>query len=269
MSSNVKVFNELYKLKAPPLELTCGSASENRDSHYRKQDESEELASSPPTDEAGLQVKYDEDLEEIIRVQIGFKTLQILGQVLRNFTGSLPGDLKLRITNECYALGMRILSFIFSYTEQDIDSIRQYIGGLVSERTGISDKVELATRTDLAIIWLSLMAAFGCIKRVSYAVGHTDLSKTYSRVLTLNNNLATEMIDATIKLDHFVRVPEAELRSIQAKVKDNAFAAHVMRDLVADYLYLYNYEAKTMQALGSMWNIKVSTPKMLTGSGKR
>jgi hypothetical protein len=42
-----------------------------------------------------------------------------------------------------------------------------------------------------------------------------------------------------------------------------------MRDLVADYLYLYSHGAKTTQMLDSMWNIKVNTPKMIAGASKR
>lgn len=163
-----------------------------------KHDEHEETNGDSRHVDQETDLEYTDDLEGIIRIQIGFKTLQILGQVIRNFTGSLPGDLKLRITNECYGLGMRILNFIYKFAETDLDGLRQYIGSLVAERTGVSDKVELATRTDLAIIWLNCMGAFGCIKRVSYAVGHSDLSKTYGRVLSGNRSLAAEMIDATI-----------------------------------------------------------------------
>jgi hypothetical protein len=269
MSGHVAVFNELYKLNAPPLELSCGPASENRDSHNQKQDDHEEMSEHSTPVDADTEVKYADDLDDIVRIQIAFRTLQILGQMLRNFTGSLPGDLKLQITEECYSLGMRTLSFIFDFSANRLDDLRQYIGSLVAERTGISDKVELATRTDLAIIWLCCIAAFGCIKRVSYAVGHADLGKTYVRVLGGNPTLSTEMIDATIKLDHFSRVPETELRRLAASVKDNAFSKHVMRDMVADYLYLYDHDARTMQMLGTMWNIKVNSPKMLISTSKK
>jgi hypothetical protein len=269
MSEDVRMFNQMYKLTPPPLELDIESASENRDNHNIKQDAQDELDDHIETPSYDNQVKYTDDLDGIVRIQIAFRTLQILGQMLRNFTGSLPKELKLEITNECYSLGMRILSFVFYFSGIQLDELRQYVGSLVAERTGICDMAELATRTDLAIIWMSCVAAFGCIKRVSYAVGHSDLSKTYGRVLAANKTLATEMIDATIKLDHFDRMPEAELRGIAAKVKENSFAAHVMRDLVADYLYLYEHDAKVMQTLGSMWRIKVNTPRMLASSLKK
>jgi hypothetical protein len=51
---------------------------------------------SKPIDLTGLSF-------QAVRIQIGFKTLQILGQVLRNFTGSLDGDLKLQITHRSVA----------------------------------------------------------------------------------------------------------------------------------------------------------------------
>ena len=164
---------------------------------------------------------------------------------------------------------MRTLTFIIQQSQNHLEDVRLYIGGLIAERTGIADSVELATRTDLTILWLNCMGAFGCVKRISYAVGHADLSKTYTRLLADRPSLSTRMIDATIKLDHFVRVPETELRGIAADIKDNKFAAHVMRDLVADFIYLYNNDFKTMQMLGSMWNIDVSAPRMLASVSKK
>jgi predicted MPP superfamily phosphohydrolase len=267
MQQDVEFINKLSTTKPPPLELECGEADNHRDDHNRKQDTAEEQSSFVTTDD--VDVTYDEKLQEIVKITIAFKTLQILGQVLRNFTGSLEGPLKLDITKECYALGMRTLTAILSIAGSDIDAMRQYLGSLIAERSGITDKQELASKTNDAIVWLGTAAAFGSVKRISYAVGHSDLTNTYGRVLEQNGELSTQVIDAAIKLDHFERVPDKELNKLEGRVQKNNFAHTVVRDLVADYLYLYSVDFPTMQKLGAKWNISVSAPKFLTNRSKK
>jgi hypothetical protein len=107
------------------------------------------------------------------------------------------------------------------------------------------------------------------IKRVSYAVGHSDLTRTYRKVLDENKGLSVRVIDTAIRLDHFATLPEKELAELSARVKKNNFTYTVIRDLVADYLYFYERDFSTMQALGAQWNIKVSVPKFIATRSKR
>ncbi|HWE84677.1 MAG TPA: metallophosphoesterase [Terracidiphilus sp.] len=267
MESAVEFINQMTKTTPPPLVLECGNQSENRDEQNRRQDEAEEQELQVPVGETD--VKYSEALHPLAKITLSFKTLQILGQVIRNFTGSLEGPLKLEITRECYSLGMRTLSAILSMASSDIDGMRQYLGSLIAERTGITDQQKLATRTDEAIVWIGAAIGFGAVKRVSYAVGHGDLTTTYQRLIQSDRSLSTQMIDVVIKLDHFERVPEKELEEIRARVQKNHFAYTVMRDIVADHLYLYSHDSPTMQKLGANWEIKVSASKFLINRSKK
>ena len=267
MEEDVKFINLLSTTTPTPLELEVGRASDRRDEHNRRQDTAEEAV--PPAASVELDVRYDDGLQDVVKLTIAFKTLQILGQVYRNFTGSLEGGLKLEITRECYALGMRALAAILTIVVSDIDGMRQYLGSLIALRSGITDKQELANKADDVIVWLGRASAVGTIKRISYAVGHSNLTNTYAKVLGQSHELSTQMIDAAIKLDHFERVPDRELDKIQDRVRGNNFAYTVVRDLVVDYLYLYSVEFPTMQRLGSKWNIAVSKAKFLTNRSKK
>jgi UDP-2,3-diacylglucosamine pyrophosphatase LpxH len=267
LSGDVTFLNKLMKELPPPLQLEYSDTAERRDAHNRKVDVANEQE-----DSAIASAEHDstnEQLKVFRTFAVALKTLQLLGQILRNFTGSLPGPLKLDITSECYALGMRTLSAVLKIPSEDIEGMRQYLGSLIAERTEITDKQELATKTDRAIVWLGQAAAFGAVKRISYAVGHGDLSNTYGRLLTRTPNTATRVIDATIKLDHFDRIPETELKKLSTDLEKNYFTYSVVRDLVADYLYLYSVDFQTMQKLGSMYKITVSKPKYLVNRAKK
>ena len=192
-----------------------------------------------------------------------------MGQILRNFTASLDGPLKLDITRECYSLTLRTISALLSYCEKDIPGLRQYIGSLISERTGITDPEKLALKTEDVIVWMSSASSAAMIKRVSYAVGHIDLTKTYRRVLEKDQRLSVKLIDTAIRLDHFATTPLEQLSELSKMVRKNNFTYTVIRDLVADYLYFFEHEFSTMQALGAQWDIKVSAPKYIASRAKK
>jgi hypothetical protein len=268
MEEDVTFINNLYTQAPSPLHLESADVRSNREAYSRKQDE----AADQQHDLAGRSddesYEYDRQLEDVIKINIAFKTLRILGQIIRNFPGSLDGPLKLEITAECYALGMRTLTALLLIAERNIDNLRQYIGAMIAERTGLSDH-QLADKTDKAIIWLTIAAAFGIVKRVSYAVGHQELIPTYEKVLVSNDTLATRVIDVVIKLDHDKEIPDRPLTELRKRVLKNQFTFTVLRDLVADFLYLYQLPHHVRQQLGSIWSIQVAAPKFLDNRSKK
>lgn len=267
LEKDVDFLNKLAKEMPPPLELVCGNPSEHRDEYNRKQDEAR--AQIPELTLEEHEISYDDTAQDLIKVTIAFKTLEILGQVLRNFTGSLPGPLKLEITRECYSLGLRTLNALLQIASSDIGSMRQYFGSLIAERSGITDPKELATRADDYIVWIGHALSTVTVKRVSYAVGHENLTNTYQRIVEDSNELSVQIIDTAIKLDHFERIPEKELTALSFKVRKNPCAYSVLRELVAEFLYFYNIGFPTMQRLGSQWKIAVQKPKYLANRSKK
>lgn len=267
LEKDIDFLNKLAKKLPPPLILECGDPSARRDEYNRRLDEAK--AQSPEVIMEDSEIRYDETAQDSIKITIAFKTLEILGQVLRNFTGSLPGVLKLDITRECYALGLRTLNAILLIVASDIDTMRQYFGSLIAERSGITDPKKLASRTDDYIVWLGQALSTVTVKRVSYAVGHENLTNTYQRIIEESNELSFQVIDAAIKLDHFERIPEKELAMLSSRVRKNPSTYSVLRELVAEFLYFYNLDFPTMQRLGSQWQIDVKKPKYLINRSKK
>lgn len=267
MEADVEFMNELSSGTPEPLELEVGDASARRDEFNKIRDEAKEQ--DGPLDIEDEDLTYGDELQELTKIMIAVKTLQILGQILRNFTASLEGPLKLKITKECYFLGLRTITAILSFCQRDIPGLRQYIGSLITERTRITDKKKLALRTEEVIVWMGTACATGMVRRVSYAAGHVDLTRTYRRVLDTDKRLSVQIIDAAIRLEHFENVPEKELSELSRRSRKNNFAFTVIRELVAEYLYFYERDFPTMQSLGAQWNISVTAPKFLTNRSKK
>jgi hypothetical protein len=144
--------------------------------------------------------------------------------------------------------------------------MRSYFAELIRVREGIESTHELERSADDAVIWMSRGCAYGITKRISSSVGLEDLELTFAAVRDLLGSdwPSVSLTDLSIKLDHFKRTPENDLNALQKTLKDNAFASGILRQLVADYLYLHCSDTRTLQRLASRFNIKIG-PEYLTG----
>jgi len=100
-------------------------------------------------------------------------------------------------------------------------------------------------------------------------LGHQKLTETYAQVLReAGNNSATRLIDLSIKLDNG-GVPETEIQELGKRFRKNNFGFSVLRDMVANYLYLFPVEQSTKQRLGQLVDINTSGPGMMIGRDKK
>ncbi|HEY1462189.1 MAG TPA: hypothetical protein VGF44_02080, partial [Terriglobales bacterium] len=107
--------------------------------------------------------------------------------------------------------------------------------------------------------------------KISYNVGHQHLSETYDKIAEQNsNNTAINMVDLAIKLEHTSSLPEFEISRLRDQVIGNRFGTSVLRQMIADYLYLYRVNTRTAQRLGQMFEIEgVTSPIYLLPDNKK
>lgn len=268
LSSHVEFVNRLGA-DGRSLVLPGTNVERNREEALRRKDEAEEEIHTVEEKQAEA-IKYEDGLAEVIKVHIALKNLRILGQILRNFPGALRADLKVDLALASYQLGLRTLRAILLSAENNIDGLRIFIARVIQEKRILEDPEDLASETDKVLLSLTRDVAFGIVKRISQAVGLEELEETYRETLDrAGAPLPVKIIDYAIKLDHFGRFPKAELERITGELKKNPFALRLMRDLTADYMYLFPVDFRARQYIGDTLNLKVNIPDVLGSGSKR
>ena len=72
----------------------------------------------------------------------------------------------------------------------------------------------------------------------------------------------------SIKLDTG-SVPAKEVEELAKRFRKNNFSFSALRDLVANYLYVFPVAYDTKQKLGELVDIKTTSPSMLIGRDKK
>lgn len=187
--------------------------------------------------------------DEIFEFDVAMKTVQILGQMLKNFPGSLRGDLKARLTKECYELGLRSLAAMFGAVkearEELITQTTEYFKANHPELTP-RELEEAAMRN---VVRFAQMTSYAVVKHVSNSVGSSALVQTYKRVLEENGSDAAHLIDLSIKLDHEADFPTVDALRVGRRLKPNDFALSLMRYLVVNHFYMFHVDFPTRQSV--------------------
>ena len=126
LSEQTKFLNKVQE-QMPELFLGQENPVDNRQQMLEAQDARALTASTDKVDEVVEVDEAEAELTELALINASFKTIQILGQVLKNFSGSLKGEPKRQLVEECYSLGLRVLGKLFVMVEDGLPEIAQQL----------------------------------------------------------------------------------------------------------------------------------------------
>ena len=113
--------------------------------------------------------------DPIVQFVTALRHLEILGQVLKNFPGSLEALAKLDITRECFHLGLRSLSVVLQLVRSGQSEILNEMSHEIRLRHPDMATWEVGNRARESLIGIVHMLSYGLTRRVAKAVGSRDL----------------------------------------------------------------------------------------------
>lgn len=210
-------------------------------------------------------------LDPITRLNVALKSLQILGQILKNFPGSMRAETKLAIASECYMLGLRALSSIYGMFRENQDQLLKEIVEILKEDFPHEHNSTIVKRAKVAVFSLAKAITYGMIKRMSHAVGSHRLLETYRQVLQLSESSAVSLIDMSIKLDHThtTTFPDREVVELGRFLEPNLLPSSVLREMVVAHFYMFPVELPIRQRVCGMLKIPIREAAIYNPHGKK
>ena len=264
--TDVGFVNTLY-VTQEKLRVPSGNPAEHREEERARRDNLPENAEWRSRD--ARELSYSDDFDDLLKVNFGLKALHVMGQVLRNFPGSLQAEVKADLASESYLLGLRTLKAILKIAEDNVEELRAYFAGFLQENQRVTAVSELAKAADEAVIWATLNCAFGMTKRISNSIGLYELKGTFADVVVrLGGTMAVRMIDASVKLDHFPGLPLGEIEKLEKDTRNNHFTHRILVDLVINHMYLFRVNYKARQKVGKLLDIEGTAVKFIANPSK-
>lgn len=214
--------------------------------------------------------KYEKDSEEefknkeelntidfVSEINKSFKTIEILGLILKNRYASIKSKPKETITEEVYFLGLRTTSSIFKTLISGEEFVINEIINIIGEDKTISkfEKEELAKKIMFNMYY---MTAYSIIKKISNSIATRDLELTFEDVLKkYDKNNAISLIDISNKLDYSHKFPFEDINNLKLQFKNNKFPYLIMRRLAFNYLRMFPLKERDQQKICAMLEIPI------------
>ncbi|MFY0762187.1 metallophosphoesterase [Metabacillus dongyingensis] len=250
LENDVEALNELYKT-IPELVLHNTEVKDNRSRILKEKDEIHNNNNNNFEQDKIWEYNFDENMDEqldlLSQLNYGVKAIELIGQVLKNYYGSIEGPKKIELCEQAYFLGLRTLSVFIEKLVEDKDYLVIELKKVIEEK-GIKDKEEVDTLAKKFLFKFSSMMSYSIIKKISSAVGAKNLSATYFKVTKENNWTSVRLIELSIQLDHFYEFPR-NIPSLYNEINNNKMASDVLRHLVANYLYMFKISNSEKQRI--------------------
>lgn len=225
----------------------------------------------------------DEKFRELILpIEDGTRTVQVIGQILKNFVGSLYGVDKYQMAKECYLLGLRIIKYALGLMEQSLpdfkDQLKQYIKHRdekkYADKKEWQKKGKTESQLEIEASAISFIYAeryiYLSMKNISRSVGLEKLELVFDNVLKEYEELiSVALIDVAIKLESFSHMPTPEIMILSDKLEKNNIILTVLRHLVWNRMRLYGCERRERQKLCNRLGIPIGDPRLLMSRGRK
>ena len=256
-----------------PKLVLDGVNPETRRRNLLSEKDQKELDTPLPPQElpAFDEVETDERIADILKINVAFKTIQILGQIIRNYPGSLKASDKLKLTKEAYSIGLRMLNFMVRAIEKNKEEIVQFLFVLLQEHHSTWSEEHIKKHVGETLFNLVEGITFVVTKHVADSIGDEVLALTFDDLLRDAKNPSYRFIDISVRLFHFSQFPKKEIIDIYEDFRKKPFPAQLVRHNVWFFFYLYPAKFDLMQSVCKQVEISMhpllydQRPKLISG----
>lgn len=261
--SDVDALNELVDSSAD-LILSDINVLEAQERQRKAVDHVEEAEDDIVTDTDSAQ-------EVVAQIQHLLKTAEILGQIIKNYYGSLERSKKREYLQDVFDGPLRMLGYVFSHMLEDPSLFLKEIDNTIRDNDNtLSDaqRSKVARKTAFNLIG---MICTGIILRTAQFIASDKLKEEILELVGVDSSNAYRLIQAATRLSKPGSLPMSKLTSLSRGLADNMFAFTIFQSLIVYHLHMFHTSDIDKQKLCSIAKITLSGARSIDvkkGSGK-
>ncbi|CCU80930.1 hypothetical protein HSACCH_02432 [Halanaerobium saccharolyticum subsp. saccharolyticum DSM 6643] len=201
----------------------------------------------------------DEESNELFELNLAFKNIEILGQILKNYYGSMKGKQKYDLVKEVFDLSLRTLNFLFEQLATSKDYFVKSINKK-AEKNNLKEKDEIRKMIGNFLFHFAEFISYFVIKKVSNSVGNQKLNETFAEVAEEFDYISVELINVSIKLDYYQGFPFEDVKKLYNEVENNLLPKSLLKRFIINYFYMFDdLDYKQKQKIFDLLNIPIKT----------
>lgn len=234
---------------------------DNRTEMLKKRDEIEDdCFENESFDEVENENPWYEPIEAV-------NTLLLLGDLLKNQSGTLDKDQKIDLVNVSFGLTSRILSSGLNFFANERELLENQITSFLSEQVPSMSDRKIEEKTKIILTQFIFIYILGVLTILREYLGHEKLSLVFSEVRK-SKDLADVLLFDFVVRQHssFHNFPETELDSILQQYNKRPFLLRIIAIITFTFISLYPTDYKVKARVSKKIGCKPPKPKMIAGN---
>jgi hypothetical protein len=217
----------------------------------------DKLEAKNPIKEDRDVARHDEDvfvLNMFEKINLSRKLMEILGQIAKNYYGSLKGVVKYNLIDETIKLGMRALnSFI-----KDMDAHKKVLYNnieTVIRKKSIVEQDKLQSICNKTLFNFATLISCSFINLTSKSIVSKNLTPIYESVYADNKHISIKLINIATQLNFSDGLDVKDITDFHAEIIGNRMAEALLKLLVMNHLYMFDIDFRKKQSVCSKLGI--------------
>ena len=199
----------------------------------------------------------------LIDIRKSAKSIEIIGQILKNQYGSLERDKLRQSFEEGQNVGLRLLKSFMEMLESNRDEfeylIQSVVGQIAKEKNKKLTKDERDEITQKCVAWFSYSVIHGWLRKIADSLGYDKLIDIADDVNSQKNTVASKLINLSIHIWHTKQLNIEKIKSIHRELtKDNNHQAiYILTSIVSRHVYMHPVGYKDKQRLNAIFDFSI------------
>lgn len=205
----------------------------------------------------------DENLDGLsIEIRKTAKSIEIMGQILKNQYGSLEKDKMANLFVCGQNAGLRLLKGFISLIDETKEDFENYIAQILSSDKHQSlSKEETRKRIEKIVSQVTYTVIFGWMHKIVDALGYEKLISIADVADKKTSTVASKLINLSVHVCYTKRIDMKKIGALHREfhLDGNHQAINIMKDVVIRHIYMHNVDYKDKQKIKTLFNIPIQS----------
>ena len=199
-----------------------------------------------------------EQEKQLASVASAMRTMDVLGQILKNYPGDIDGKLKIQIINQIHRVGMKIMQLLFSMIVTYEDGLIRFLAEKAKGKKESSLQPEVAQKTMEMLICLFAGAARVMISKIAFSLDNESLLPAIEEAFSQNPCSSQQLADCDLRLNKLRKFSVDDVINWYDKLRQEKewLTSTILRSIVAYFLRYNHCSTETRKKLCSAFSFK-------------
>lgn len=258
MEEDIADLNELMT-DLPNLVFKNTKTTENRKKYNELRDSTETKDDTHYLQKENSSESLSDQSDIFIEMSMAQRLSEVIGQILKNYSGSIMAAQKHELLNSAYVLNLRAGNKLIKLIKSEKDDLVQFISQEIEKegflKSNNQQDIEKAAR-ELLFKFVEVVCA-SIIQKSIKDTGTKALKVTYDNIMKKDIPTAKKLIISGSVLENLYSKPDQIfIKDFYKESDKNILAKSILRRMVIKYLYLFDVPVPDRQKIANTFDIK-------------